>query len=101
LAGLAVLLAPKSTLSSLAKYILKQIVSSGAKFVIEHKFGQTREYLLMGGLVNGNIEGEVPDFITEDIDTLIKLKLLRVEYSSKGAERFIPTRLGTEFAVTC
>jgi hypothetical protein len=98
--GLAMLLSPVPSLSKQAKSVLRQIVESGAKFVMEHKLSINKptEFLFIEGAV-GQVQYDEPKFINEDFETLVTMGLLRLEYASKGSRKFIPTRAGVEYTV--
>lgn len=98
-AELAQVLQPVATLSKQARSVLKQIVESGAKHVLEHKLstGEPTEYVYIDGAV-GNVNVEEPQFITEDLEALVASGFLRMEFTSKGGKKFLYTRAGAEFA---
>lgn len=97
--GLAKLLGPVPALSHQAKSVLKQVVESGAKFVMEHKLstGKPKEFIFIDGAV-GEVQYDEPRFINEDFEALVAMGLLRLEYASKGSRKFIPTRAGVDYA---
>ena len=97
--GLAAAISATPALSKQARSVLRQIVESGAKFVMEHKLstGEPTEYIFIEGAV-GQVQYDEPGFIEEDLEQLITLQLLRVEYASKGSRKFSPTRAGAESA---
>lgn len=97
--GLAKLLGSAPALSHQAKSVLKQVVESGAKFVIEHKLstGKPSEFIFIDGAV-GEVQYDEPQFINEDFEALVAMGLLRLEYASKGSRKFIPTRTGVDYA---
>ncbi|WP_321530703.1 hypothetical protein [uncultured Desulfuromonas sp.] len=96
--GLAKILRPSPALSNQAKSILRQIVESGAKFVMEHKLGtgNPAEFIFIDG-ATGKVQYDEPQFINEDFETLVAMGLLRLELASKGSRRFIPSRAGAEY----
>jgi hypothetical protein len=100
-AELAQFLQPAPILSKQARSVLKQIVASGAKFVLEHKLstGKPTEYVYIDGAV-GHVVVEEPQFIAEDLETLITSGLLRMEFTSKGGKKYLYTRAGAEFALS-
>jgi len=96
--GLAEILRPSPALSNQAESILRQIVESGAKFVMEHKLGigTPAEFIFIDGAI-GKVQYDEPQFIDEDFETLVSMGLLRLELTSKGARRFIPSRACAEY----
>lgn len=97
-AGLARTLHPQLSISDQAVSILRQFASSGAKLFIERKFmnGHPNEYsLLDGGL--GKLSYDEPRFIEDDLDTLVRMGLLRMDFASKGSRRFHVTRSAVNF----
>lgn len=100
--GLAKLLRPAPSLSHQAKFVLQQIVESGAKFVMEHKLstGEPTEFIFMDGGV-GEVQYDEPQFINEDFEALVSMGLLRLEFASKGSRKFVPMRAGVEYARSC
>lgn len=94
---LSSLFVPVSGLSQQAKSILKQMASSSAKFVMEHKLLSGTNYLLMDG-GTGEIQAQEPRFLSEDFESLVAAGYLRVEFTSKGTPRYYLTRSGTQAA---
>jgi hypothetical protein len=95
--GLVSAIHPNSILSDQAVSILRQLVSSGAKFFMEHKVmtGGPDEYILMDG-GNGHIKYDEPQFIEDDLQKLISSNLLQLEHGSKGSRKFIITRAASK-----
>ena len=95
--GIARLLGQQPALSQQARSVLKQIVESGANFVMEHKLstGKPTEFIFMGGAA-GQVQYGEPKFINEDLELLVTMGLLRLELTSKGTRKFSPTRAGVE-----
>lgn len=96
--GIARLLSQAPVLSQQARLVLKQIVGSDAKFVMEHKLstGKPTEFFFMGGAA-GQVQYDEPRFINEDLEMLVAMNLLRLELASKGSRKFSPTRAGVEY----
>jgi len=96
--GLVKLFRPAPALSHQAVSVLKQIVESGAKFVMEHKLstGKPTEFIFIDGAV-GEVQYDEPQFINEDFEALVAMGLLRLEFASKGSRKFISTRTGVEY----
>lgn len=97
--GLAQAISGLPELSEQARSVLRQIAESGAKFVLEHKLstGRPTEFIFIDGAI-GQVQYEDPRFINEDLERLVSLQLLRVEYTSKGARKFSVTRAGIALA---
>lgn len=96
--GIAKLLGNEPKLSQQALSVLRQIVASGANFVMEHKLstGKPTEFIFIGGAV-GQVQYEEPQHINEDFEVLVAMGLLRLEFASKGSRKFSPTRAGFEW----
>ncbi len=96
--GLAKVIHPHAELSNQALSVLRQLVDSGAKLFMEHKMmtGEANEYKLMDG-AHGSIHYDEPRFIDDDLDILVRLGLLRLEYASQGSRRFLVTREAVRF----
>jgi hypothetical protein len=83
---------PGQELSKQAKSVLKQIVKSGAsKFLQSKAIGRHPIYLILGG-ASGQIEYDEPQFIEDDLSTLVKLGLLNLDYNDNGNELWVVTR---------
>jgi len=97
-AGIARILSPKPSLSEQAKSVLRQVVESGAKFVMEHKLstGQPTDFLFIEGAV-GQVRYSEPQFINEDLEVLVAMNFLRLELTSKGGRKFSATRAAIEY----
>ena len=96
--GLAQAIHPHGAMSTQAMSVLKQLVESGAKLFMEHKVmsGEPDDYILMDG-ANGSIKYDEPRFMEDDLETLVRLGLLRLEFGSKGSRRFFITREAVRF----
>lgn len=90
--ALARVIYPQAELSPQALSVLRQLISSGAKLFMEKKLsGEPNEYFLLEG-AHGTIAYEEPRFIEDDLETLVNLGLLRLEFGSRGSRRFFITR---------
>ncbi|WP_323993879.1 hypothetical protein [Aeromonas hydrophila] len=98
LSGLAKAIHPHAGLSNQALSVLRQLVDSGAKFFMEHKLmtGEPNAYKLMDR-AHGPINYDEPRFIDDDLETLVRFGLLRLEYASQGSRRFLVTREAIRF----
>ena len=95
--SIAKVLSPASSLSPQAHSLLKQIASSKAKYVMEHKQGSDSEFLFIDGAL-GKLEAEESQFVGDDLASLETQGLLRMEIASKGNSKFFVTRLGLQLA---
>lgn len=88
---------PESIISDQAVSIIRQLVESGAKEFLEIKVktGDPDTYTLMG--VPGEIKYNEPRFMEDDLNTLVALGLLRLEFGSRGSRRFQVTRNAVNF----
>lgn len=88
---------PESVISDQAVAIVRQLVESGAKEFIEIKVmtGEPDMYSLMG--VPGSIRYNEPRFMDDDLNTLVQLGLLRLEFGSGGSRCFQVTRNAIKF----
>ncbi|MBE7368022.1 hypothetical protein [Ramlibacter pallidus] len=85
---------PRQTLSAQARAVLRQIASSSARYVMEHKtVAKGREFLFMDG-ASGTVQAEEPRFLEEDMDALVAAGLVRVDRTTQGTRRFYVTRHG-------
>lgn len=93
LSGVAHSIHPEVNVSEQAISILRQLVASKAKLFMEQKVmtGEPDKYILMEG-GNGKIKYDEPQFIEDDLKTLVELGLLRLEFGSRGNRRFFVTR---------
>lgn len=100
--GIAKLLGQAPKLSQQARSVLEQIVVSGANFVMEHKLstGEPTELIFVGGAV-GQVKYEEQQHINEDLEALVAVGLLRLEFASKGSRKFSPTRAGVDWVRNC
>jgi hypothetical protein len=98
--GLASATNPESVLSPQAVSVIKQLVDSGAKEFIEHKYmsGEPDAYTLIGA--PGDISYDEPRFMEDDLNTLVELGLLRLEFGSRGSKRFQVTRNAVKLVST-
>ena len=56
-------------------------------------------FLIIGGK-GGQIEYSEPQFIEDDLNTLLRLGLLNQDYNSKGDPLYIVTRAAVKFLAT-
>ena len=95
--GLVSTLYPEIDISDQAVSILKQLVNSGAKLFMEHTaMSSPDEYMLLEG-AGGKISYTEPQFMEDDLNTLIELGFLRLDYGSGGSRRFYVTRKALSF----
>lgn len=96
--GLAQAIHPRSAISDQAVSVLRQLVDSGAKLFMENKImsGGPNEYILIEG-ARGTISYDEPRFIEDDLETLVRLGLLRLEINRKETRRFFVTREAVRF----
>jgi len=96
--GLALTIHPQASISDQAVSVLRQLVNSGAKLFMEHKLrtGKPNEYILLEG-AHGQIEYKEPRFIEDDLNNLVELGLVRLEFGSQGSRRFCVTRNAVDF----
>jgi hypothetical protein len=88
----ALALKPDYEISQQAKSVLTQLVKSGAsKFLQSDAIGRNPIFLILGG-AGGKIEYEEPQFMADDLATLVQLRLLNLEYNDKGKELWVVTR---------
>jgi len=95
--SLATAVKPSTVFSEQAISIVKQFVASGAKECWEHKFlgPEGSSYQFIGG--QGILEISESRFIEDDLNTLVEFGILRLDYGSKGARKFIITRQAVQF----
>jgi hypothetical protein len=93
--GLALAIAPSAEISDQALSILRQFVNSGAEFFYYSNYGGDQFSL---GVPNGE-QFEVTEtrFIGDDLDTLVGLGLLTVEFNSQGDPLYHITRNAVRF----
>ncbi len=83
---------PDAEISEQAFSVLKQLMDSGcSKFLQSKTLGREPIYIIMGG-TGGQIKYHEPQFIEDDLSTLVRLGLLNLDYNSKGSELYIITR---------
>lgn len=88
---------PNSELSEQAVSILRQLLDSeGSKFLKSEALGIKPQFLILDGK-GGNIEYDEPQFIDDDINTLIDIGLLKVDYNSRGNRLYVITRAAVKF----
>ncbi len=95
--SLANLLSSSIVLSPQAISLLKQMASSKAKYVMEHKRLSESAFLFIDGAV-GELQVQEPRFIEDDLTSLLTAGLLRLEIASKGSRKFFVTRAGAQLA---
>ncbi|MDO8863726.1 hypothetical protein Q6D67_18700 [Haliea sp. E1-2-M8] len=84
---------PNSVVSTQAGSILKQILDSGSNNMIELNVYGGPEFALN----SGSIAYDDPQFIEDDLLTLVDMRLLRLDYNSKGGRVFYITRAARIF----
>lgn len=93
---------PDSVLSEQAHSIIKQFSDSGSEECWEQKtINSTRYYFIRnrdGTGSGGVLEISEPRFIEDDLNTLLELGIIRVDYGSKGTRKFIITRQAVQIA---
>lgn len=88
---------PNAEISDQAVSILKQLLGSeGSKFLKSEALGIKPQFLILDGK-GGNIEYDEPQFIDDDINTLIDIGLLKVDYNNRGNRLFVITRAAVKF----
>lgn len=88
---------PNSEISEQAVSILRQLVGSeGSKFLKSAAIDRGPIFLIIGGK-SGQIEYTEPQFIEDDLDTLLRIGLLNQDYSSKGEPLYVVTRAAVKF----
>jgi hypothetical protein len=96
--GLAKSIYPELQLSGQAISIIRQLVDSGAKMLMEIKVstGGKDEYCFIDGGF-GQLKYNEPRFIEDDLLTLVQLGLLRLDMVGTGTRRFHLTRNAISF----
>jgi hypothetical protein len=96
--GLAKCIYPELQLSGQAISIVRQLIESGAKALMEVKMftGDCDEYCFFDG-GTGNLKYSEPRFIEDDLLTLVQFGLLRPDFGSKGSRQFKLTRSAVAF----
>jgi hypothetical protein len=89
LAEIAAGVRPDATLSTQAIRLLEQVQERGASEVFEFPSGQG---LLLFDGVGGQLEYSEPQFIEDDLRSLVDLGLFRLSHNSSGKRVFIFTR---------
>jgi hypothetical protein len=84
-------IAPNIEISDQAISILKQLNDSGGSFFLESKRMSGATFPVMDG-GTGNIEIKEPRFVDDDLNQLVQLGLLRLDYNSSGDRLFYFTR---------
>ncbi len=88
---------PNCEISEQAVSILRQLVESeGSKFLKSGAIGRGPMFLIIGGK-GGQIEYSEPQFIEDDLNTLLRLGLLNQDYNSKGDPLYVVTRAAVKF----
>lgn len=85
----------KSSLSNQAYSIVSQLVESGSTYFLEIKImtrGGGDQYVLVGGEKQGSIDYSEPQFIEDDLLSLVERGFLRLDYGSNGSRMFYVTR---------
>lgn len=91
---------PEIKISEQAVSILSQLVNSeGSKFLKSGAIGRGPIFLIIGGK-GGQIEYTEPQFIEDDLNTLLSIGLLTQDYNSKGDPLYIVTRAAVKFLAT-
>lgn len=100
-AEIAASIHPEIELSEQAVSIVQQLVASKASKFMEIKVmtGAPDAYKVIGG-AGGDIRYDEPQFIEDDLLTLVELGLLRLEFGSKGTRIFNVTRAAMRLAET-
>ncbi|NCA69611.1 MAG: hypothetical protein EOM91_05800 [Sphingobacteriia bacterium] len=91
LAEIAVALNPHARLSAQAISLLRQVDASGGSHFIELVFHGGRMLEILDGS-GGEIELTEPRFITDDLHTLVELRLLHHEIHPSGDNLYLYTR---------
>ena len=96
--SLASAVRPSSIFSDQAISIVKQFVESGAREFWEHKVlgPDGTSYHLIGG--SGQLQIAEPRFMEDDLNTLVELGVLRLDFGSRGTRKFIITRQAVQLA---
>ncbi len=91
---------PEIEISEQAVSILSQLVKSeGSKFLKSGAIGRGPIFLIIGGK-GGQIEYTEPQFIEDDLNTLLSIGLLTQDYNSKGDPLYVVTRAAVKFLAT-
>ena len=91
---------PEIEISEQAVSILSQLVNSeGSKFLKSGAIGRGPIFLILGGK-GGQIEYTEPQFIEDDLNTLLSIGLLTQDYNSKGEPLYVVTRAAVKFLAT-
>ena len=94
--GLAKSIYPELQLSGQAISVVRQLIESGAKTLMELKMLSGDEYCFVDG-GTGDLKYSEPRFIEDDLLTLVQFGLLRLEFASKGSRQFKLTRSAVAF----
>jgi hypothetical protein len=92
--SLVISIKPYSALSEQAVSFLRQIESAKASRVLQFNMMGELNYIFIDG-VGENLEIMEPRFITDDLEQLLELGLLRLEHNSKGESIYVYTRLAS------
>ncbi|AGN11348.1 hypothetical protein [Simiduia agarivorans] len=91
---------PNSEISEQAVSILRQFVESeGSKFLKSEAMNRGPVFLIIGGK-GGQIDYTEPQFIDDDLNTLVGIGLLAQDYNSKGQPLYGITRAAVKFLAT-
>lgn len=85
----------KSALSNQAYSIVSQLVESKATYFLEIKImtrGGGDQYIMVGGGKQETIDYNEPQFIEDDLLSLVEKGFLRLDYGPKGSRMFYVTR---------
>lgn len=96
--SLATSVRPNGVLSDQAISIVKQFAASGANECWERKYlgPEGTSYHFIGG--SGELQIDEPRFVEDDLNTLVELGILRLDFGSKGTRKFIITRQAVQLA---
>lgn len=96
--GIAQVAYPSSDLSPQAISVLEQFYDSGATAVLEAKIlAGTILLMVIDGLGNGQIEFTDPRFIQDDLETLVGLGFLALDFNRQGQRIFKFKRTAAAF----
>lgn len=88
---------PNLEISEQAVSVLRQLVDSeGYKFLKSGAIGHGPMFHILGGK-GGQIEYTEPQFIEDDLNTLISIGLLNQDYNSRGEPLYVVTRAAVKF----
>jgi hypothetical protein len=90
---------PGARLSPQALRILREFDASGAGKALETRTLSGRSLMLFEG-ADGLIKFDDPRFADDDLNTLVEIGLLRLDYNSNGKKVYIFTRLAADVLKT-